>query len=317
MRNIKLIRPGLLHIVLAIALCTGYTLTAQLGDLRAQFVEVQASNDNVIPTFYMGKYEIRVSEYRLFLNALGEPFPEPPEYGWDDNLPMVGLSFAEVQNYCNWLTDSYQVQFTVPSEAQWKLAAGTTQDNLESDLNRPMCSDCFSPGESGIYGLNGNVWEWTSTLIDNEFHIIRGGSFLENSTELNVTRSSTISPELQLSDVGFRLLLTDKGMKKYLFSYEVRELLYQLFPEYTNLRVEPYALYIDDFEIAWGEQDFPIITIDTTEKSLAFCCIDAIDGVMEMITKQAINFSFDEDKLPTAQQLVSLINNRDLSIFID
>ena len=71
MRNIKLIRPGLLHIVLAIALCTGYTLTAQLGDLRAQFVEVQASNDNVIPTFYMGKYEIRVSEYRLFLNALG------------------------------------------------------------------------------------------------------------------------------------------------------------------------------------------------------------------------------------------------------
>ncbi len=296
--------------------CISSMMFAQEEDLPSQFAAITGEKDMPSSGFYIGKYEVSVADYKFYLDALGQPMPEPPEYGWEnDSLPMVAVSYVEAQSYANWLSDHYQITFKIPSEAQWALAAGSQQRNSNGDSKSPQCVDCMAPNQFGVYGLNGNVWEWTSTSEDDEFYNIRGGSYLEPSNELNVNRSSTISAGLQLSDVGFRLLLEENEMKKYLFMVEVRELLHLLFPEYTNMRVEPYGIYIDDMEMFWGEDELPIVHLNETEFNLSFCCMDAISEDAEMISKKALVFDFDKNDLVIAQQLERLINKRDVSIF--
>ena len=297
-------------------ICFSTVIIAQESNLASQFVEIKVLNDTLNTSYYIGKYEVSVADYKFYLDALGQSMPEQPEYGWEnDNLPMIGVSYDEAQSYCNWLSDVYQIIFKIPTEAQWALAAGTKQENIKSNSERPQCVNCMAPNQFGVYGLNGNVWEWTSTTKDNEFQIIRGGSYLESSNELNVTKSSALSPSLQLSDVGFRLLIEENEMRKHLFSEEVKELLHKLFPEYTNIRVEPYGIYIDDIEMFWGEDELPIVHLNETAFSLAFCCIDAISENKEIITKKSIVFDFDKDDLSIAKQLEQVINKRDVSIF--
>jgi hypothetical protein len=299
-----------------LCICFSAAINAQEKDLASQFVEIKVSNDTINYSYFIGKYEVSVADYKFYLDALGQSMPEPPEYGWEnDSLPMIGVSYDEAQSYCNWLSDVYQISFKIPTEEQWAIAAGTKQENIKSNSERPHCINCMVPNQFGAYGLNGNVWEWTSTTKDNEFQIIRGGSYIESSNELNVNKSSALSPSLQLSDVGFRLLVEENEMRKHLFSEEVKELLSKLFPEYTNIRVEPYGIFIDDIEMFWGEDEFQIVYLNEAEFNLAFCCIDEINEQAEINSKKAFVFDFDKDDLPIAKQLEHVINKRDVSIF--
>jgi formylglycine-generating enzyme required for sulfatase activity len=71
----------------------------------------------------------------------------------------------------------------------------------------------FENGESafGVYGMGGNVWEWTATAAPAkgskpppEFRILKGGSFM---TPRKATRCANIyaeDPRLPHPDVGFR-----------------------------------------------------------------------------------------------------------------
>ena len=68
-------------------------------------------------------------------------------------------------------------------------------------------------GESAfrVYGMGGNVWEWTSTAVAGksgesllEFRILKGGSFMTSAKALRCANRLPEDPRLFHPDVGFR-----------------------------------------------------------------------------------------------------------------
>ena len=81
--------------------------------------------------YYIGKYPVTVSQYRVFLQESGHKASKE----WEnsnrfDNHPAVEISWQDAVAYCEWLTErlkewGWRVQ--LPTEAQWERAARGTK----------------------------------------------------------------------------------------------------------------------------------------------------------------------------------------------
>ena len=155
--------------------------------------------------YYMDKYLVTVKQYRRFCTDTGRKMPYAPPWGWQDDNPIVNVSWNDAAAYAAW------VGKRLPTEAEWKKAcrSGSTGkyffgDN-ESMLGRYAWFNKNSenrthpvgqkkPNAWGLYDMSGNVWEWCSDWYDANYYkispyrnpkgpasgvlrVIRGGSF--------------------------------------------------------------------------------------------------------------------------------------------
>ena len=161
--------------------------------------------------------------------------------------PAVHLSWTDAQAYCAWAGGR------LPSEAEWEQAArGGLGDvaypwgnappddreylpcniwqgsfptqNTAADgyaFTSPACS--FAPNGYGLYGMAGNVWDWTADLFRLKslskagkahaaamrgYRVIKGGSFLCHAsycTRYRIAARTGNSPESTTSHMGFRI----------------------------------------------------------------------------------------------------------------
>ena len=176
-----------------------------------------------------------------------------------DNYPVVHISYEDALAYCKWADKR------LPTEAEWEYAAranrddaiyywGNDHDSLKYKANTwegqfpfenskidgyenlaPIKS--FPANDFGLYGMSGNVWEWTSDWYNVNYYkdlledkaachnpkgathafnpnniyaqekVIKGGSFLCNinyciSYRISAKMSST--PDTSLEHLGFR-----------------------------------------------------------------------------------------------------------------
>jgi formylglycine-generating enzyme required for sulfatase activity len=144
----------------------------------------------------------------------------------NDLQPVVYVTYFEAQAFCNYLTqkDSEYI-YAIPSREQWDYVAKGAQENKSypwgnkwnnnycnnatNQLHRTSSIGMFSQGDStfGISDMVGNVWSWTSSLENNEYNYLKGGSWnFSDPTYFKVTDNQMTffnNPSFQNYDIGF------------------------------------------------------------------------------------------------------------------
>ena len=179
-------------------------------------------------------------EYSKFLAATGRR--EPPT--WDDrnfSLPeqaVVGVSWFDAVAYCEWLSLTTSRQFRLPTEAEWERAArGGIEQQLYPWGNDPPetltnYSARWKTGPEpvgraeqnafGLFDIGANVHEWCADWFDPNYYgaseehnpqgpakgtrrSSRGGSWRHYTKVSRCAARSSIPPEFQYADYGFRV----------------------------------------------------------------------------------------------------------------
>jgi hypothetical protein len=197
---------------------------------------------------WFGKHEISNSLYRRFDPLHSSRRVEGISLD-DPNQPAVYVSWNDAMAYCAWLTTNFSDRipehyvFRLPTEAEWMLAAGAgtlrvypwgdewppTYGNFPDQTSRDTLADwrgfeSYNDGyaitapvdatgmnELGIFGLAGNVWEWTLDWLDDtqkEYKIRKGGSWdFDSQDSLRINARGLDRPTARYDTIGFRIVV--------------------------------------------------------------------------------------------------------------
>lgn len=205
--------------------------------LKMDFVWVDAIN------LWVGRFEVTNAQFRL-----GFPRHDSGRYSDfslnQPNQPAVEVTYEQAEEYCEWLTRMFRNdaggRFRLPSGNEWTAIAkagdgrgypwgdsmppswGNYSDNaaraifnswsvLSSyDDGHPVSADVDASGSNplGLFGVGGNVWEWTSELGAGRSRTVRGGSWMDyNSSDLRCDAWNTEEPSARAENIGFRVVL--------------------------------------------------------------------------------------------------------------
>jgi len=134
-----------------------------------------------LDAYYIDKYEVTVAQYRKFCQETGRSMPSAPSWGWQDNHPIVNVSWNDATAYANYCGKR------LPTEAEWEKAcrAGSTTkygfgnsgtkigDYAWYSVNSNKQTRPVGTKKSnafGIYDMHGNAWEWCSDWYNENYY---------------------------------------------------------------------------------------------------------------------------------------------------
>lgn len=143
-----------------------------------------------------------------------------------DLQPVVYVTYYEAEAFCKYLSDiDQEYTYQIPTKEQWEYVAKAGSENriypwgnnwnpnycnnAITQLNKTSEIGMFPQGDSkfGVSDIAGNVWVWTSSLEENEFNYLKGGSWdFSDSSYFRVFGDySTFynNPSYQHYDIGF------------------------------------------------------------------------------------------------------------------
>jgi len=191
--------------------------TFELGDLSGGGADDEKPAHKVtLSNFYLSVTEVSVKEYLEFARATSKNLPEWAATGSEynirtgsnpyykqllpyleyDDYPVVGISWLDAVEYCNWLSKKEKLQpvytikgqdvqadwkangYRLPTEAEWEFAARTRGKNTprqtvrDSDSGRKKLLSVTDAeqNELGLYHLGGNVMEWCWDWLDATYY---------------------------------------------------------------------------------------------------------------------------------------------------
>jgi len=197
---------------------------------------------------WFGKYEVTNGQYRRYQPSHTSRQVEGFSLDGNDQ-PVVFVSWEDARRYCEWLNEHFHNRipagfvYRLPTEAEWILAAsaGDTRiypwgddwpplyGNFSDEAGRQALSqwrgiEGYDDGyavtapvansgmnELGVFGLAGNVWEWTLDWHDpaqETFKIRKGGSWdFDPRESLRITARGLDRPEARYETIGFRVVV--------------------------------------------------------------------------------------------------------------
>ncbi|MFH0878958.1 MAG: SUMF1/EgtB/PvdO family nonheme iron enzyme [Lentisphaerota bacterium] len=189
--------------------------------------------DVPVGSYWMGRYEVSVREFAIFLNETpafaflpGGSIKKRGDGSWapkwfSAHKPMTHVSHEEAAAYCRWASEKYGVKARLPSEAEWEYAArggipdarypwgwGTPANRACFKAAKPRKTGCYPPNAFGLFDLAGNVFEWCRADGSPDAFPARGGSWAESDERmLRVHHVVLFSSSYRNADVGFRILV--------------------------------------------------------------------------------------------------------------
>ena len=197
-----------------------------------------------IDAFLLAATQVTNAEYARFLAATGAappPFWQDPNFNHRQQ-PVAGVSWHEAARYCGWLSSQTAHTYRLPTEAEWEFAArgGLEQKQFPWGDDPPQSLPDYSkrwqtgpepvaryaPNAFGLYDICDNVHEWCSDWYDPNYYAIspernprgpeqspmkpprkssRGGSWRHHIKVARCSARSSIPPEFQYADYGFRV----------------------------------------------------------------------------------------------------------------
>jgi iron(II)-dependent oxidoreductase len=196
-----------------------------------------------VDRFAIGRSAITNRLYRFFLDETGHEAPP----GWDDahfnhpDQPVTSVSWFDAAAYCAWLEQRTGRAYRLPTEAEWERAARGGLESKrytwgdEPPQEQPRYHELWLTGPARVgqrpangYGLDDiseNVHEWCADWYDEDYYrhsparnpqgavsgtrrASRGGSWRHQIKIARVAARSSIPPEFQYSDYGFRCAMS-------------------------------------------------------------------------------------------------------------
>lgn len=178
-----------------------------------RFVEVN-TDELEQELLLVSEAEITVGQYNACIMGGGCSSPaNTAALEYDENWPIVYVSWAQAYEYILWLSmlTGKDVDFLSGDEWQYLALEGKDKNVRKYNLNKikDNCIQCVKsndrltdvknsqPNKYGLYGMFGNVQEWTKSCEDNdlknffgddksvyppfcEMHVVKGGSYKSN-----------------------------------------------------------------------------------------------------------------------------------------
>jgi len=197
-----------------------------------------------VESFLLAATQVTNEEFARFQCSTGAtppPFWQDPNFH-HPRQPVVAVSWHEAVRYCDWLGSQTGGRFRLPTEAEWEFAArgGLEQkpfpwgdappESLPNYatrwLNGPEPVAQYAPNAFGLFDIGDNVHEWCSDWYDPNYYAVspdrnpqgpdqcpmkparkssRGGSWRHHIKVARCSARSSIPPEFQYADYGFRV----------------------------------------------------------------------------------------------------------------
>jgi len=188
----------------------------------------------------LAAHQVTNADYSRFLastSTLPAPFWQDSNFSHPEQ-PVVGVSWHEAARYCRWLSLATNKNYRLPTEAEWERAArGGVDGQLfpwgdappESIPNYsarwrtgPEPVGSSAPNSYGLFDMCANVHEWCSDWYDSNYYASspernprgadtgqrrasRGGSWRHHVKVSRCAARSSIPPQFQYADYGFRV----------------------------------------------------------------------------------------------------------------
>ncbi len=157
----------------------------------------------------------------------GEPVTVPEHSA---ELPVTGVTWQGALAFCDWLSRKTGHLYTLPTEAQWEFAARAGSTTVwpwgaSFDPSRINCAtdvlelgaqprERLRPNAYGLYGIPGNVWEWTLDCLDLTFYFhspVHDPVYLDAQCPGPIIRGGSFRDPPYRCSPGFRVNYLDRG----------------------------------------------------------------------------------------------------------
>ena len=176
----------------------------------------------------LGRFEVTVGEYRAFASATGGGAghdltldfcangSQDPYFPQTDRHPVTCVNWDDAQEYASRLSRRTGARYRLPTGAEWDLgAAASPRVCYQARTGRAgTCPvDSYRANSAGLFGMLGNVQEWTVDCGEGcGVRVLRGGNWELEPSRLYVSRSLLVNRQVRASINGFRVARTLDGV---------------------------------------------------------------------------------------------------------